>query len=294
MKKIFKLLQGIPPRKKSIVLILTAVFFFAMMDAVAKLLIQTYPSNQVIWARYFSQTLISILVLSPVLFKVLITKNLKLQLLRSTFLFSATFFFFTSLKYMHLAEVNAIFQIAPIFVTTLSAIVLREVVDFRRWISVIFGMFGALIIIRPGSEIFSITLILPAIAAFCYASYVISTRYLSDDDSVVTNFIYSSIVGTIMASILVVQDWTPIKNSDVFLFCSIGLIGGLGHVGLIYAFKITQASFLAPLNYMALIFATIWGVLLFNEIPSYVTIFGAIIIVSSGIYIWIKDQGLTN
>jgi len=94
MNKILKFIQRIPPRERSIALILSTVFFFTMMDVVAKILIQTYPPVQVIWARYMSQTVVSIIVLSPVLFKVLTTKNLKLQLLRSTLLFFATFFFF--------------------------------------------------------------------------------------------------------------------------------------------------------------------------------------------------------
>lgn len=277
-------------REKSVLLILTTLFLFSMMDAVAKVLIQTYPSNQVIWARYMSQTVFSIIVLSPILRKVLTTKNFKLQLLRSTFLFLATFFFFTSLKHMHLAEVNAIFNINPIFVTTLSAFVLKEYVDYKRWGAVIFGMIGALIIMRPGSDVFSITFIFPTIAAFCYASYVISTRYLSNEETAATNFIYSSLIGTVLASILVTQDWSPIESSDLFLFCSIGLIGALGHVGLIYAFKMSPASFLAPLNYMTLVFASFWGILLFNEIPGYFTILGAAIIVSAGIFIWINDQ----
>ena len=138
-----KYFQTISPRKKSILFILTTILLFSMMDATAKLLLQTYPSNQVVWARYMSQTVVSILVLSPILHKVLVTNNLKLQLLRSTFLFFATYFFFTSLKYMQLVQVNAIFQVSPIFVTILSAIVLKEYVDIRRWTGVIIGMLGA-------------------------------------------------------------------------------------------------------------------------------------------------------
>ena len=290
MKKILNTLRRIPPRQKSILLILTSAFFFTMMDVVAKYLIQNYPSNQVLWARYTSQSVASILLFSPILRKVLITNNLKLQLIRSTFLFLATFFFFTSLKYMPLAEVNAIFQASPIIVTLLSAIILKEFVDIRRWTGVIFGMVGALIIIRPGSDLFSIYFTFPLLAALCYASYIISTRHLNREEHVATNFIYSSLVGTIIASILAIQDWTPIKNSDLFLFCIIGLIGGVGHVGLIFAFKISQASFLAPFTYTTLLFAGLWGFLIFNEIPTYFTFFGAAIIVSSGIFVWIKDQ----
>ena len=290
MNKILNVLRRIPPREKSIIMILTTVFFFTMMDVVAKILVQTYPSMQVIWARYTSQSVVSILILAPILRKVLITNNLKLQLVRSTFLFLATFFFFTSLKYIPLAEVNAIFQVSPIIVTSLSAIILKEFVDIRRWAGVIFGMVGALIIIRPGSDLFSIYFTFPLLSAFCYASYIISTRHLNHEEHAATNFIYSSLVGTIIASILVIQDWTPIKNTDLFLFCIVGLLGGMGHIGLIYAFKISQASFLAPFNYTTLLFAGLWGFFLFDEIPTYFTFIGATIIVSSAIFIWIKDQ----
>ena len=287
-----KYFQTISPRKKSILLILTTILLFSMMDAIAKFLVQTYPSNQVVWARYMSQTVVSIIVLSPILHKVLITKNFKLQLLRSTFLFFATFFFFTSLKYMQLAEVNAIFQVGPIFVIFLSAIVLKEYVDIQKWGGGIVGMLGALIIIRPGSDVFSITMVLPAIAALCYASYVISTRYLSQGEPAVTNFIYSSLIGSILASILVIPSWTPINTEDLFVFSGFGLLGALGHILLIYAFRMSEASFLAPFIYMNLVYGSLWGFFLFDEIPSFFTISGAAVIVSSGIYIWIRDQKL--
>ena len=287
-----KYFQTISPRKKSILLMLTTILLFSMMDATAKLLLQTYPPNQVVWARYMSQTVVSIIVLFPKLHKVLVTNNLKLQLLRSTFLFFATYFCFTSLKYVQLVQFNAIFQVTPIFVTLLSAIVLKEYVDIRRWTGVIMGMLGALIIIGPGSDMFVITMFLPAIAALCYASFVISTRYLSQGEAPVTSYIYSSLIGTILASILVIPSWTPIKMEDLFVFSGFGLLGALGHILLIYALRLGEASFLAPFIYMNLVFGGLWGFFLFDETPSFLTISGAAVIVSSGIYIWIRDQKL--
>ena len=262
------------------------------MDATAKLLLQTYPSNQVVWARYMSQTVVSIIVLSPILHKVLVTNNLKLQLLRSTFLFLATYFCFTSLKYVQLVQFNAIFQVSPIFVTLLSAIVLKEYVDIRRWTGVIMGMLGALIIIGPGSDMFVITMFLPAIAALCYASFVISTRYLSQGEAAVTSYIYSSLIGSFLSSILVIPSWTPIKMEDLFVFSGFGLLGALGHIFLIYALRLSEASFLAPFIYMNLVFGSLWGFFFFDETPSFLTISGAAVIISSGIYIWIRDQKL--
>ena len=136
---------------------------------------------------------------------------------------------------MQLVQVNAIFQVSPIFVTILSAIVLKEYVDIRRWTGVIIGMLGALIIIGPGSDVFAITMFFHAIAALCYASFVISTRYLSQGEEAGTSYIYSSLIGSILASILVIPYWTPIKMEDLFVFSGFGLFGALGHLLLIYA-----------------------------------------------------------
>ena len=260
------------------------------MDATAKFLVQTYSSDQVIWARYMSQTVVSLIVFFPKIIHVLVTNYFKLQLLRSTFLFLATYCFFTSLKYLQLAEVSAMFQVAPLFVTILSAIILKEFVKIQRWGGVIVGMIGAILIIRPGSELFSINIFLPATAAFCYASYVVSTRYLSQEESASTNFLYSSLIGSILASILVIPSWISINPSDLLVFSGFGLLGALGHFFLITAFRISEASFLAPLNYMNLVFACIWGFYIFDETPGLFTIAGSAIIISSGIYIWIKDQ----
>jgi drug/metabolite transporter (DMT)-like permease len=191
---------------------------------------------------------------------------------------------------LQLVQVNAIFQVAPIFVTLLSAIVLKEYINIKRWGGVIIGMLGALLIIRPGAEVFSINIILPAIAALCYASYVISTRFLSQEESATTNFIYSSLIGSILASILVIPSWISIDSSDLFVFSGFGLLGALGHLSLINAFRMSEASFLAPFNYLNLVFGTIWGFYIFDEIPGFFTITGSLVIVSSGIYIWIKDK----
>ena len=282
------------PEFKSICLILLTVFLFSAQDAIAKNLIQFYPPVQVVWARYASQTVVSLLILSPILGSVLKTKNIKVQLLRSTFLFGATFCFFSSLRYLQLAQVNAIIQVAPLFVTALSVIILGESVGIRRWAGVIIGMLGALLIIRPGATSFSMSLLLPAGAALFYASYLISTKYLSSEEKPATNFLYTSLIGVVLASILVPSKWTPILPSDLFTFISFGLLGALGHLLIILAFRMIDASFLAPFTYVQLIFASFWGYYYFSEVPSYFTIIGSVIIVTSGLYVWLRERKLKS
>ena len=275
---------------KGICLILVTLALFTSMDSVAKHLVQNYPPIQVIWARYLSQTVVSFILLSPVLYRILRTKNFKLQILRSALLFTATVCFFTSLKTLKLADVNAIFQVSPIFVTILSVLVLKETVGHRRWLGVAFGLIGALLIIGPGTGVFSYAVILPIISALSYAAYVISTRYLSQDESPLTSFVYTALLGSIAASVLVVPSWTPIESSDLFVFSVFGLLGATGHFLLIHAYRISEASFLAPFNYIGILYGSLWGFYFFNEVPSLITIFGGLIIVSSGIYIWLREQ----
>ena len=283
-------LSDISPEAKSIGLIIVTVFLFSFQDALAKNLIRSYPPIQVVWARYTSQTIVSLIILLPIIGRVLKTENIGIQLLRSTFLFGATYCFFSSLKYLQLAQVNAIFQVAPLFVTVLSVIILRETVGMRRWAGVLIGMLGAIIIIRPGGTGFSFTLILPMGAALSYASYLITTKYLSNEEAPSTNFLYTSLIGFILASFLVPLSWTPIMTPDLFIFTSFGLLGALGHLFIILAFRLIDASFLAPFTYLQLIFASFWGFYLFTEVPDQFTIFGSVLIVISGLYVWLREQ----
>ena len=285
-----KSLKKLSPTTKSVSLILFTVFLFSLQDAIAKQLINDYPPIQVVWARYASQSLVTILLILPFIKEVLTTRNIKLQLVRSTFLFSATFCFFTSLKYLLLAEVNAIFQLAPLFVTALSFFILREDVGARRWAGILFGIMGALMIIRPGSPNFSFHMFLPAGAALFYASYLIATKYLSSEEAASTNFLYTSVVGAVIASILVPASWVPVALPDLLTFTTFGLMGALGHFFIIVAFRIIDASFFAPFTYLQLVFGCFWGYYFFYEIPSYLTVLGGLLIVASGIYIWHRER----
>ena len=282
--------SNISAEAKSIGLIIVTMLLFSTQDAIAKNLIQSYPAIQIVWARYTSQTLASLVILLPIIGSVLKTKNIGIQLLRSAFLFGATFCFFSSLKLLQLAQVNAIFQVAPLFVTVLSVFILKESVGVRRWGGVLIGMLGAIIIIRPGGTAFSFALILPIGAALSYASYLIATKYLSTEEAPATNFLYTSLIGFVLASFLVPVAWTSINPSDLFTFMSFGLLGALGHLLIILAFRLIDASFLAPFTYLQLIFASFWGLYLFAEIPDKFTIIGSALIVCSGLYIWLREQ----
>ena len=260
------------------------------MDIVAKDLMARHSPVQVVWARYTSQFFWTVLVLSPRLISLIRTKHLSLQLIRSACLFGGTFFFFNSMKYLELAEAVAIFNISPLIITILSVVILKELVGVRRWLGVLTGLAGALIIIQPGTEIFTMASFLPVIAAFCFAGYAISTRFLGSDEPHATSFFYTTLIGAIAASLLVPFAWDTPTTRDLIAMSTFGIIGAVGHILLIIALGHAQASVLAPFTYLGVLFGALWGFFFFAEIPSTVTFIGAFVIIGAGLYVWQREK----
>ncbi len=267
-----------------------AVFSFSCMDAIAKSLTLRYDSMQVVWARYSSQTLWSFVLLSPFLNRLLRTRYLKLQILRSSLLFGATVMFFSGFRYLKMAEMTAIFEVAPLLITLFSFLLLKEQVGPERWLGVSMGLIGAVIIIRPGSDVFTPYALFPVLGACCFAGYSIATRFLGSEEPAWTSFLYTSLIGTLFASLLVPFNWTPIESGDLPLMSTFGIIGGLGHLLLIFALRYTQASVLAPFSYFGLMYNSLWGFLFFDEIPDSWTYLGALVIVGSGVFVWYREN----
>lgn len=265
------------------------MFLFSVMDATAKGLAARYDVFQVVWARYTSQTLIAVLILSPRLKSVLRTKYVGLQLIRSAFLFCATCCFFFGIVLVGLAEASAIMAVNPLLISIGAFLILGEAFGRRRALGVAAGLFGTLIILRPGSEVFSPYSLLPMGAAFCYAGYAISTRFLGREESVWTSFLYTTAIGTLVATCVVPWFWTTPSLADFGLMLLLGIIGGAGQLSLIKALSVAEAGALAPFSYVGLIFATCWAVVFFDEFPDTWTLVGALVIIVAGIYVWQRE-----
>ena len=240
-----------------IVLMLLTVLLFSIMNALAKSFTLAFPIIEIVWGRYASQTIFTVIIFSPNLGKVLATNRLKLHLFRSALLFGATLFMFAGFKYLTLVTTITIFQVGPLIVVIFSVMFLKESVSLKRWMSVFIGFCGALLIIKPGTDMFLMTGILPLLAATCYAGYAVSTRHLGTEEDPRTNFLYTSIVGTIISSALLIPFFKPISLVEASLFCILGLLGGLGHFCFVLALRKSEASLLAPFTYFDLIFASI-------------------------------------
>ena len=195
------------------------------MNALAKGFTTHYPIIEIVWARYLSQTIFTTIIFLPNITKTIRTKRIKLHLFRSLLLFGATIFMFSGFKYLSLISTITIFQIAPLIVVIFSVIFLKEVVGYRRWLSVITGFSGTLFILKPGAGMFALYGAFPIMAAICYAGYAVSTRRLGTDENPRTNFFYTSLVGTIISSIILIPFFEPMTFKDFVLFSVLGFFG---------------------------------------------------------------------
>ena len=275
-----------------ILLMIGAVFCFASMDATAKYLMKEIGPAQTIWARYTVQAILVTVLILPKINVYGRTKYPKLQFLRSVALMMATTLFFFAFSRLGLAEASAIFNISPVLITLGAFLFLREQIGPRRVIGILVSLLGALIIIRPGSGVFTIYAILPLGAAIFYSTYSLATRFVGTDESPWTSLFYSAIFGAICYSIYIVFNWNPMSNNALLLTTIIGLFGTAGHLCLIRALTLGEASLEAPFSYTNLLFMTIWGFVLFGNFPDFWTIVGALIIVAAGIYVWARDRAV--
>ena len=269
-----------------------AVFCFASMDATAKYLMKEIGPAQTIWARYTVQAVIVTVLILPKINVYGRTNYPKLQFLRSVALMMATTLFFFAFSRLGLAEASAIFNISPVLITLGAFLFLREQIGPRRLIGIIVSLLGALIIIRPGTGVFTIYALLPLGAAIFYSTYSLATRFVGTDESPWTSLFYSAIFGAICYSIYIAFYWNPMSNNAILLTIIIGLFGTAGHICLIRALSIGEASLVAPFIYTNLLFTTTWGFVLFGNLPDFWTIVGALIIVAAGIYVWARDRAV--
>jgi drug/metabolite transporter (DMT)-like permease len=278
------------PTVQGILLMLLTVTLFTMMDALAKGLAYRYETFQVVWARYTSQTLVAVIILAPRLKTVLKTRYLGLQLIRSGFLFGATVSFFFGIVLLGLAETSAIMSINPLLISVGGFLLLGEAFGIRRAIGVSAGLVGALVIIRPGIGVFDPAALLPVLAAFFYAGYALSTRFLGREESVWTSFLYTAAIGTVAASAVVPLFWTWPTAADWGLMLLLGVIGGAGQLALIKALSLAEAGAIAPFSYIGPVLATVWGILFFQEYPDIWVGIGAAIIICAGVYVWQRER----
>ncbi|WKL53781.1 DMT family transporter [Pseudomonas kielensis] len=270
---------------KGILLICLAVLLFASHDTLSKYLSGFYPIVMVVWARYVVHTLLMLVVFVPRsgLSAVVRTKRPGLQFLRAMCLIGTSLFFTTGLRYIPLAEATAVNFLAPLLVTALSVPLLGEHVTRRQWLAVLGGFVGVLIVIRPGGALFTPTIVLPLCSALCFGFYQLLTRKLTGIDSPTTSNFLTGIINSLIMSALLPFFWsTPTWSHAVFMV-GLGTCGMLGHMLLTQAFRHAAPAMLAPFSYGQILFAGMYGYLIFDHTPDGYAIVGIAVICLSGL-----------
>jgi len=277
---------GSPQVFRGIVMVLTAVAIFSVLDVLSKYLTRFYPVPLVVWGRFTFHLLLVLVYLGSRSDLALVrTGRPWAQVTRGLLLAIASILFVSALKYMPLAETSAIAFLAPLLVTVMSVLFLKEKVELARWIAVVCGFVGVLAIIRPGSNVFTWAVLLPLGNALAFAAYQILTRRLAGLESPYTSIFYAGLIGTLLMTAMLPYSWVmPQNGMHAAIFVIIGMLGGLGHLILIKAYNCAPASRLAPFSYSQLIWVAIIGFLVFGDFPDTWSLIGIAILMASGIY----------
>lgn len=276
---------------RGIVLMMLAWSLFPVMDAISKAISDDYQVAQIVWARFFFQSLAGLLLLAAVgrlgAFR---TNAPRLQLLRSAGFLAHTVLFISAIVFIPLAEGIALLFIGPMIVTALSAAMLGERVGVVRWITVVAGFAGAMIIIRPGLGALHWASSLVLLSALCLAFYQIWTRGLSRVDAPLTTLAYTPVAGLVVLTPVLPFVWVTPTLADWGLMALMGVVGALSHLILIKAFEAAPASLLAPFAYVQIVSATLLGLAVFGDFPSEWTLLGAAVIIVANLALMRLDR----
>jgi drug/metabolite transporter (DMT)-like permease len=265
-----------------------AGLLFPVMSGFAKFLGQDgYNSLQVSWARAFGHIVFMMIFFVPKFgFRMLRTRRIGTQLARSSMLFTSNAASFLSITFIPLGKAASITMMAPFFVLPLAWVSLGERSTFGRIVATIVAFVGVLLVIQPGTELFHWASLLSLLSAVCYAVYQVLTRLIAGIDTPETSTFYSSIVGGFGMFLVLPFIWrTPETWRDILFFCSLGVIGALGHYLVTQALTYAPANIVAPFQYMQLLGSVAIGYLFFGDFPDVLGWIGAAVIVAGGLYI---------
>jgi drug/metabolite transporter (DMT)-like permease len=278
-------------RLAGIALMLAGVCMFAFGDALGKVLVASYPVSELLLLRAAVPLAILLALIWRQRASLPRLERPGLQLLRMVLSTAEVAAFFVAVVYLPLADVITYYLACPIFVTALSAIVLREQVGWRRWSAVVVGFCGVLIALQPSAQTVSWPALIALTGSFSFAVLMIVTRSLRATPDIVlaaTQFAGTFSVGLV----LVPFAWRAPGLPDLGLFVLAGCISIVALLCVNRSLKLAPASVVVPYQYSMIVWAVIFGYIVFGDVPSVATIVGAAIIIAAGLYIFIREQQL--
>ncbi|HRX35326.1 MAG TPA: DMT family transporter [Aestuariivirga sp.] len=282
--------MSVRKRRLGYVFALLAIFIFSMQDGISKHLGQSYPPVFITMIRYWAFAGFSVLLASRLRGGLRATAKTNapwLQVTRGALLAIEIVMAITCFAIIGLARTQAIFAATPLIATLLSIIVLGERAGLIRWLAVLLGFAGVLVVIRPSGDFFEPVVLLAVLTSLMFAVYIVLTRLVSRVDPPMTSFFYTGVAGCVTISLIGPFFWTNLPPGDWAWMLLLCLTSVSSHYFLIKAYDILDASAVQPLTYLSIVNASIMGTLLFDETITSTTFAGAVIIVSAGLMsIW--------
>jgi drug/metabolite transporter (DMT)-like permease len=270
----------------AVALMIGATICLGLLDAVAKALGTRFPVTQLVWVRMAVHLAVAVTVFYPSRgWSMFRTSSWRTQLGRSALLMTTGILFFLSLRFLPLAETAAITFSSPLLTVLLAGPLLHERVTADRVGIALLGFAGVLAIIQPFGADISPAVVLPLSAAVTASLYAILTRQMRGGEDVATTWFYTAVVGTAFMPVTAPFGWSWPGPQDLVLLVMLGIFGAIGHLAIINAYRVAQASFVAPLGYLELLWATLLGFLLFAEFPNVLALLGMVTIALSGVMI---------
>ncbi len=273
---------------------ITAIGLISLVDTICKFYTDEMHAIMLVWG-YFIGITVFVAGFFGIRRKIDVLRCNRpvLQVVRPGFLVASIASLFVSLTYLPIAEATAIGFTGPLFLTALSFLLLGERVGLHRWLAVIVGLAGVIVIVRPGGAVWHWSAGMALLGAICFALFQLVTRRLAGQDEQQTTLLYTSIVGVAWASLLVPFFWTTPTIEHVGVFLVTGAMGAGAHFSMLQAFARAEASLLAPFNYSKIIWVTILGYLVFGDLPGFETVIGCSIIATAGFYVLYREGRAT-
>jgi len=258
---------------------------FAAVDTQAKFLTDTLHPLQIVWSRQLGLLLGILIVLAFRGLSILRTQHPGLQIARGVMAAGSASLFVYAISFVPLADGIAVTFVAPFLVTVIGALVLREPVGVRRWSAVALGFIGVLIVTRPGLGVVHPAVLLILLAALLFALRQILSRIVSGTDPIVTTVAYTALTASVLLTVPLPFIWeSPTTALELVLLTSMTVMAAAAEILVIKALDVADAVVVAPVHYSILIWGTVYGYLVFNQLPDLWTWVGASIIVATGIY----------
>ncbi|MDN3277932.1 DMT family transporter [Frankia sp. RB7] len=278
-------------RLAGIALMVLSIFMFSFGDAMGKFLVGTYSVGQLLFLRACA----ALLLLSPLIWRqrhdFFHFERPWLQLLRVTLSTLEVAAFFIATVYLPLADVITYYLAGPIFVTAMSAIFLGEKVGWRRWTAILIGFCGVLIALRPSAQTVSLPALIALGGSLSFATLMLITRSLRKTPDIV--MASSQFIGTFsLGAVLSAYHWVSPTPGSLVIFALAGAISVTALFCVNRSLKLAPASVVVPYQYSMIVWAVIFGFVVFGDVPQVATIVGAVIIIGAGFYIYLRERDL--